>query len=97
MSTDPALPPDDTERILAHMNDAHADDLVRYADAFTSLTDVRAARMTGLDARGLDLAVETSETTQAVRLSFEAPLADADAVRSALVDLAMRAREQTER
>jgi len=97
MPAEPALPPDDAERIRAHMNDAHADDLVRYADAFTSLTDVRAARMTGLDARGMDLAVETTETTQTVRLSFEAPRADAEAARSALVDLAMRAREQTER
>jgi putative heme iron utilization protein len=94
---EPALNPDDAERILAHMNDAHADDLVRCAEAFTSLTDIRAARMTGLDARGMDLVVEAHETTQAVRLSFESPLPDADAARSALVDLAMRARERTER
>jgi putative heme iron utilization protein len=97
MSNDRILSPADVDRIVAHMNDEHADDLIRYAQVYSDVTDAEAARMTSIDAEGLDLAVTVDGTKTAVRIDFETPLQTVDEARSALVDLAMRARDAAER
>ena len=97
MSNDRILSPADVARIVSHMNDEHADDLIRYAQVYAEVTDAEAARMTSIDAEGIDLAVTADGTQTAVRIDFETPLQTVDEARSALVDLAMRARDAAER
>lgn len=92
----PVLSTDDVDRILAHMNAAHAEDLVRYAQAYADVADVDAARMTGIDAEGFDLAVEGDGPTTAVRIDFDTPLDTVDDARSRLVELARAARSDAE-
>ena len=79
------------------MNEEHPDDLVRYAQAYGDVATVDAARMTGLDANGFDLAVHQGDTTVPVRIDFEAPLETVEDARSALVELAVAARDDAER
>ena len=94
---DPVLPPEDVARIVGHMNEEHPEDLTRYAQVYGDVATVDAARMTGLDADGFDLAVQTNETTVPVRIDFETPLETVEDARSALVELAMAARPDAER
>ena len=94
---DPVFSPDDVDRIVGHMNDAHSKDLVRYAEAYADVTEVDGARMTGIDAEGFDLEVEQENTTVPVRIDFDAPLDTVDEARAALVEMAMAARDTAER
>jgi putative heme iron utilization protein len=77
-----ALPDAETD-ILEHMNDDHADALVRYA-ARAGVTDAGDVRMIGIDLDGLDLRVDG----MVVRVPFDAPVTDAAGARRALVALA---------
>ncbi|WP_262507491.1 DUF2470 domain-containing protein [Salinibacter altiplanensis] len=89
--------PADVARIVEHMNDAHSEDLVRYAEAYADVTEVEGARMTSIDAEGFDLEVEQEHATVAVRIEFDAPLDTVDEARGALVEMAMAARDAAER
>lgn len=89
---DQVLSPEDVERIVTYMNDAHPEDLVRYAETYADVSDVEGARMTSIDADGFDLEVETGGATMPIRIEFDSPLKTVDEARSTLVDLAMAAR-----
>ena len=73
--------------IVAHMNEDHADAVGLYA---TNLLGLAAGdwRMTGIDAYGCDLRWRG----QIARLTFDAPVADAESARKSLVELVRRAR-----
>lgn len=73
--------------ILAHMNDDHADTLRLYCAALAGVA-ADAAVMVGVDCEGFD--VRAGE--RVLRFEFDAPALDAEAVRTALVALAARAR-----
>ena len=94
---DPILSPEDSERIVDHMNADHPEALVDYAKAYADVPDVQGARMTGIDADGFDLVVETNGETRPVRIEFDTPLRTVDDARSTLVHMAMAAREDAER
>jgi len=94
---DSVFSPEDVDRIVGHMNDAHPEDLVRYAEAYADVTEVDGARMTGIDATGFDLEVEQENGTVPVRIDFDAPLDTVDEARAALVEMAMAARDTAER
>jgi putative heme iron utilization protein len=96
MAEDRVLSDADVDRIITHMNDKHADDLVCYAQVYAEVSPVDAARMTDIDAEGFDLEVDTGEATTAVRVDFDSPLDTAAEARSALVDLALEARKEAE-
>lgn len=74
--------------ICEHMNDDHADALITYARVFGKLSDVSAARMTGMDATGLDLEVETPSGSQPARIAFDHTLEDADDAQATLIRMA---------
>jgi len=95
--SDPVLSPEDSGRIVTHMNEEHPEDLVRYAKAYADVSDVQGARMTGIDADGFDLAVDVNGETRPVRIEFETSLDTAGEARSRLVELAMAARKSAER
>lgn len=74
--------------IVAHMNQDHADALALYATRLLGRPD-GAWRMTGIDPEGCDLRLGGA----VARLDFAAPVADAEAARTALVgavDMARR-------
>lgn len=93
---DPVLSADDVDCIVTHMNEGHAEDLIRYAEAYADVSGVEAARMTNIDAKGFALEVEAGGTTTPVRIDFDTPLDTVDDARSRLVELAMAARGEAD-
>ncbi|MFT7623697.1 MAG: putative heme iron utilization protein [Myxococcota bacterium] len=83
-----------TDRIIAHMNDDHADTMVLYCKAFSKAVDIDEAKMTGVDQYGFEMSVTTPTGPRPVRLAFGAPALTAKDVRVALVALAAEAREK---
>lgn len=73
--------------IVSHMNEDHADAVGLYAARLLGLAPGE-WRMTGVDADGCDLRCRG----QIARLSFDAPVLDAEQARKALVELVRRAR-----
>jgi putative heme iron utilization protein len=82
-------------RILAHMNQDHADSLLLYARAFTSARSVQKAVMTAIDRYGFEMTLTTPEGVGPARLAFEQPLTSAEQARSVLVALAREAERLT--
>lgn len=78
--------------ILKHMNDDHADAVLAYAKVLAGVGDAEGATMTAVDRYGFDLAAITPAGPRALRLAFDAPVADNDEVRRAMVTLVKRAR-----
>ena len=73
--------------IVGHMNEDHADAIGLYATKLLGFAP-GGWRMTGIDAFGCDLRWRG----QVARLSFDAPVTDAEAARKVLVELVRRAR-----
>ncbi len=78
--------------ILTHMNEDHADACLAYASAFAGIEDASAARMTGVDRYGFELAVTTPKGPRPARVAFPSPVATPDEVRKALVRMVREAR-----
>ena len=81
--------------MCAHMNDDHADAVVRYATFFGNHADVRSARLLDLDSEGMGLEVETDHGTVATRIAFDHRLQDADDARQTLIAMARQAGSST--
>ena len=75
--------------IVSHMNEDHADAVGLYATRLLGLAPGE-WRMTGVDADGCDLRWRG----QVARLTFDAPVFDAEQARKALVELVRRARSK---
>lgn len=83
-----------TTRIaIAHLNADHADALLLMAQAFGGYPDAIGATCTAADRYGLDLGVHTPRGPATTRIWFTDPIAEADGLRSATVDLTRRARQ----
>jgi hypothetical protein len=78
-------------RILAHMNQDHADALLRYARVFTSAHAAQKAVMTAVDRYGFEMTVTTPDGVGTARLPFAQPLGSAQEAREALTALAREA------
>lgn len=85
----------DAARIIAHMNDDHADANLAYVQALCGITDATAARLVSLDRLGLDLVATTPSGERRARVDFDEPAETADAVRRAVIALLERARTTT--
>lgn len=79
---------------VQHVNADHADDLLAAARAFGGHPDAIAARAERIDREGMDLLVDTPHGPAEARVGFTEPVADGDAdgLRAAFADLALRAR-----
>lgn len=87
------FPPERAVHIIAHMNEDHADSVLDYARQFAGRTTALAARLTGIDQTGLDLAVTEPTGEHAVRLAFEKPLTSPADAHLVLVDMARAAKK----
>jgi putative heme iron utilization protein len=83
------------ERIIAHMNDDHADALVLFCRRFAERPDTTEARMVAVDRYGFAVlaADEPGGRPTAVRLPFDERTDTPDGVRKAMIELLRRARE----
>jgi putative heme iron utilization protein len=82
------------ERIIAHMNDDHADSLVLFCRRFADRPATTEARMVAVDRYGFAVLAtdEAGGQETAVRLPFEEQMDTPNAVRKAMVELVRRAR-----
>jgi putative heme iron utilization protein len=77
---------------ITHLNDDHADALLVIAQALGGYPDATEARCSGLDRRGIDLAVHTPRGHAPTRVAFPLALAESSQLRAATVELTRRAR-----
>ena len=75
------------ERILSHMNEDHADALLKYARVFTRAHDAERATMTAIDRHGFEMTVTSPSGIGPARIAFDAPLTSAEDARVKLVAL----------
>lgn len=85
------FPADHRDRIVAHMNEDHADAVLDYALHFGRLVDATAARLDDLDRHGMDLTVARPGGDFPVRIPFSKPLATPDEAHHVLVEMAVAA------
>ena len=79
--TDP-FPPEVVAQIARHMNDDHAEDNVLIVRAFGGIDAATAARMSGLDADGMEFAVALNGLEVPVRIPFRERLTERKQVRA---------------
>jgi hypothetical protein len=77
---------------IGHLNAGHADALLVIAQVLGGYPDATAARCSGLDRRGIDLALDTPRGAAPARVAFSAPLTESAQLREATVELTRRAR-----
>jgi heme iron utilization protein len=77
---------------IAHLNSDHADALLAIAQTLGGYPDATVARCSGLDRRGIDLALDTPRGRAPARVSFAATLTESAQLRAATVELTRRAR-----
>lgn len=89
---DQVLSEEDATRIIDHMNEAHEEDLLLFAQVYGGATGATAARMTDIDAEGMDLKVALADGQQELRIDFDVPLHTPEDAHRTLVDMALNAR-----
>lgn len=77
---------------VAHLNDDHADALLLIVQALGGYPDATAAHCSGLDRRGIDLAVQTPRGPAPARVGFPVALTGSSQLRGATIELTRRAR-----
>jgi heme iron utilization protein len=85
----------DAGSAIAHLNADHSDALLAIAQTLGGYPDATVAACSGLDRRGIDLALDTPRGRAPARVSFSATLTDSAQLRAATVELAQRARSAT--
>ena len=85
-----------SQRILDHMNKDHTSALLAYCQAFSKAGEVPEAKMTGIDRYGFEMSAKTDKGPRPIRVAFDSAIGDAHEARTQLVELAKRARAQTE-
>ena len=89
---DHVLSEEDAERIINHMNAEHEEDLLLFAQVYAGRAGASAARMVGIDAKGIDLEVTLPDGEEEVRITFDRPVHTPEDAHRALVDMALNAR-----
>jgi putative heme iron utilization protein len=89
---DHVLSEEDIERIVEHMNAEHENDLLLFAQVYAGEAGATAAKMTGIDAEGMDLEVTLPKGQKEVRVEFDTPVHTPEDAHRALVDMALNAR-----
>jgi putative heme iron utilization protein len=89
---DHVLSAEDADRIVEHMNEEHAEDLLLFAQVYAGEAGATDARMVDIDAEGITLEATTTGGTETLRIDFETRLHTPEDAHRALVDMALNAR-----
>ncbi|WP_117214495.1 biliverdin-producing heme oxygenase [Allorhizocola rhizosphaerae] len=79
-------------QIMRHMNDDHAADSLLICRVLGGVPDATAARMSGMDAEGIEFVADVSGTTQQIRIPFSQRLTERAQVRAEVTRLYHEAR-----
>ena len=93
MTADPLA--NDAARMIAHMNEDHADANLAYAQVLCGISDATEARIVAIDRHGIELIATTPAGEHQARLDFDEPAESPDAAVRALIALLERARAAT--
>jgi heme iron utilization protein len=91
-SSPATLAPSDVARIVAHMNEDHADAVLGYARHHGQRAHATRAVLVSVDTVGMELTVDEPTGIHAVRVTFPAPLGDARDAHLTLVRMAQEAK-----
>lgn len=81
--------------VIEHMNDDHQDACLLMVQAFTEHTQATSARMTGLDAAGMNFSVsKEAENPCSTRVLFEKSASKPEQIRGLIVSLTKKARQK---
>lgn len=86
------FPTDHKARIVEHMNEDHADAVLRYARHHAALPAATAAQLADIDQYGIELSVTLPEGRRSARIAFAKPLEKPDDAHLTLVAMAKAAR-----
>lgn len=90
---DHVLSEEDAARIIDHMNEEHAEDLLLFAQVYAGAAGATAARMIDINSEGLTLDVTLGSGDQKeIRIEFDTKLHTPEDAHRALVDMALNAR-----
>jgi len=78
--------------MLDHMNEDHADANLMYVQHYGAIKAATAAVLDDISLEGMDLTATVDGAAQAVHITFEPPLADAEEAHMRLVKMAKQAR-----
>ncbi|MFP4068578.1 MAG: DUF2470 domain-containing protein [Verrucomicrobiota bacterium] len=93
MSTpETTLTPDDIDRIVAHMNDDHADSVLAYVRHFGKQPGATQARILSLDPSGLDIRSMVRGQPEDLRIQFDHPLQSAHDAHMTMVRMSREAK-----
>jgi putative heme iron utilization protein len=85
MSDASPFSPDVVAQVMAHMNDDHTDDSLVIVRGLGGVDDATAAQMSGMDADGMDFAVEVGGASRTVRVPFSQRLTERPQIRAEVV------------
>jgi putative heme iron utilization protein len=81
------------QQIIDHMNEDHADVMVRYCKAMSKAIDTTEATMVGVDRYGFEMSALTAEGPRPIRLAFSRPVTTAEEIRDEMVALAKKVQQ----
>jgi putative heme iron utilization protein len=81
-----------SDRICAHMNDDHADAILLYAKFYGGVDDALAAQMLKVEPSGMNLLVQTQNSTIPVEIAFDHELEDSEDAHQTLIAMVREAR-----
>jgi putative heme iron utilization protein len=87
LPTEPVFTPEVSDRICAHMNDDHADAVLVYAQVYGQVTAATAAKMSSIDATGMDLQVDCGDQPRTVRIPFDRTLTSRKDAHDILIEM----------
>ncbi|MDX8391256.1 MAG: DUF2470 domain-containing protein [Mariprofundaceae bacterium] len=77
-------------RVISHMNDDHADDLIcliQQQQGVENAAEISAARMVGVDRLGFDVKIRIGESLRGMRIPFPTPVDNANEVRTMFISM----------
>ena len=83
----------EADRIIAHMNDDHADANLLYVRVLAGLADATEAALVGIDRYGMTLRAQTPAGPRMARVAFPQPLERSDQARPAVIERLDAARQ----
>jgi putative heme iron utilization protein len=91
MSETDLFTPEVVAAVMAHMNDDHADDALLIVRGLGAVAGATSARMSGMDADGIDFSAETDGGHVPVRVRFSGPVTERPQIRREVVGMYERA------